>query len=424
MGCSRVFALTAVLTALAGCPDDGAGATEMATSTAGGSQPTTGPDTLIPELNTTGATSGDGPSGSGTSNMSSGTSSALEPCADGVQGPGETDVDCGGPTCAPCEDGRTCGADDDCASMACAGGICVAPECGADADCAALSGPCLAGACDQSTFSCVTQPIDEGLPCDDRDACTLGEHCTAGACAGGTPRDCSAFAAACNVGACDPKTGACVTAPDPNEDGQPCDDGHPCTPSTTCLAGQCGDPMHPGYVLHEEFAAPDPGWQLGQGWEVGPAVASPPGDGNTGSDPVDDHSPGDDGHLAGQFIGGLVTNDNVALGQFNCLTSPPVDTSKLPSVWLTFWRHLHADYMYFAVVHVDVWNGASWITVLEGYPQPVTNDMQWQEIDLELTEHKNPAMQVRFCHQRNNGAYFHGGWSLDDVTIGEIACTP
>ena len=96
----------------------------------------------------------------------------------------------------------------------------------------------------------------------------------------------------------------------------------------------------------------------------------------------------------------------------------------MPSVWLTFWRHLHADYMYFAVVHVDVWNGASWITVLEGYPQPVTNDIEWKEIDLELTAHKNPAMRVRFCHQRNNGAYFHGGWSVDDVTIGEIACTP
>jgi hypothetical protein len=49
---------------------------------------------------------------------------AVDPaCTDGVKGPGEADIDCGG-KCAPCANGKTCTADSDCDSDACENGAC------------------------------------------------------------------------------------------------------------------------------------------------------------------------------------------------------------------------------------------------------------------------------------------------------------
>lgn len=441
---ARPLAWIAVLNLFDGCTDDiagsadGPGSTGLDTTSAAPILPTTGADGHGTTGATTGAQAGTstgahdstgdpstGASSTGdASGMSSGTSGALDPCANGTLDPGETDVDCGGRQCEPCLLGAACLLDTDCASDACARGSCVAPACRSDADCAAASDACNLGVCDARTWTCAQQPTRDGQPCDDSDACTTGEACQAGACGGGAVKDCAAFTTLCGTGACDPKSGACFTGPDPKKDGLTCDDRNACTPATTCLGGHCGDPQDPGYVFHEDFSDPDPNWTLDQGWQIGPAVASPPGGGGTGSDPDTDHSPGDDNRLAGQFIGGLVTSANVTQGQFNCLTSPPFAAAKLGAVWLTFWRHLHVDYANFVVNRIEVHDGTKWVLVEEGYPQPVTNDPQWKQVTLDLTAHKSDAMRVRICHQRNNGAYFHAGWSVDDVTVAPLPCTP
>jgi len=46
-------------------------------------------------------------------------------CTDGELDGDETDVDCGGPDCEPCADGRACLDDDDCASGSCDGDTCM-----------------------------------------------------------------------------------------------------------------------------------------------------------------------------------------------------------------------------------------------------------------------------------------------------------
>jgi len=74
-------------------------------------------------------------------------------CDDGVQNGDETDVDCGGPACAPCENRARCERASDCASETCAGGICVLASCTdgvqngdeTDVDCGGSCGPCAAG---------------------------------------------------------------------------------------------------------------------------------------------------------------------------------------------------------------------------------------------------------------------------------------
>jgi hypothetical protein len=57
-------------------------------------------------------------------------------CSDGVKNGTETDVDCGG-SCRRCENGKSCGTQDDCASALCVNGKCqacsAADQCGSDA---------------------------------------------------------------------------------------------------------------------------------------------------------------------------------------------------------------------------------------------------------------------------------------------------
>jgi len=68
-------------------------------------------------------------------------------CSDGVVGTNETDVDCGGPQCAPCADGSACVVSEDCLSIYCApGGICLPcsqqAHCGDSLYCDVAQGTC------------------------------------------------------------------------------------------------------------------------------------------------------------------------------------------------------------------------------------------------------------------------------------------
>jgi hypothetical protein len=47
-----------------------------------------------------------------------------ESCTDGIQNEGETDIDCGGPNCGGCANGKNCGGDTDCLSGSCCNGTC------------------------------------------------------------------------------------------------------------------------------------------------------------------------------------------------------------------------------------------------------------------------------------------------------------
>jgi hypothetical protein len=82
------------------------------------------------------------------------------------------------PSNAACSDGVFCNGAETCN----AGTGCVV---GTPLNCSALTGPCSNGICDEATDRCVRVTLNEGLACDDADACTTGEICTAGFCTGG-----------------------------------------------------------------------------------------------------------------------------------------------------------------------------------------------------------------------------------------------
>jgi hypothetical protein len=99
-------------------------------------------------------------------------------------------------------------------------------------------GPCQQpGVCSPQTGSCSYPKIADGAACDDGDACTVGDACRAGACEGGAPIVCVARDACHEAGTCDPVAGACSDPPKP--DGSPCDDGDARTTSDACTAGVC-----------------------------------------------------------------------------------------------------------------------------------------------------------------------------------------
>lgn len=338
-------------------------------------------------------------------------------CGDGVMNGDETDVDCGG-TCPGCNEGQVCEIDMDCLSQFCDGNVCAPADCLVDGDCAAFDGDCTLGVCNVDKV-CESSPVNEGGMCDDGLLCTSGEQCSAGACGGGAQLDCSQLSNACNVGLCNPMNGQCVQQS--ANDGNPCNDQNQCTVGEVCTVGDCVDPNAPGYVFNETFVNNAKGWTLGTEWQIGATAASNCAASCPGNDPATDHTPTGDNGVAGVVLGGCAT---VALHADYCLTSPIVNTVGLGSVWLTYWRHLHADYSPFMISKVQVFDGNTWQQVYTTAGLCL-NDVSWTEVGHNVTAYSNANFRVRFCHSvGSEGAYNSGQWSVDDVTIGPAQCTP
>ncbi len=74
--------------------------------------------------------------------------------------------------------------------------------------------------------------------CDDGNACTGLERCSAGFCVHQDVPDCTHLDSECSAGLCDPDLGACVAQP--LRDGASCDDGAWCSEDDFCSEGVCG----------------------------------------------------------------------------------------------------------------------------------------------------------------------------------------
>ena len=123
---------------------------------------------------------------------------------------------------APCDDGDACTLGEYCFE-----GACTAPLRTCD-----NGNVCTAGTCNADSGECEFAPV-EGT-CDDNNACTIGDTCADGACGGTGTRACD-DGNPCTVERCDPELG-CVSEP---ADGISCDDGNFCTVEDTCFAGTC-----------------------------------------------------------------------------------------------------------------------------------------------------------------------------------------
>jgi len=316
-----------------------------------------------------------------------------------------------------CFGDATCIDDGDCLSETCIGGVCGDVGCQNDDDCDLLDTECTEGQCKIPGFQCEAVPKNNGMACDGGELCFENHTCDAGVCGSGVPKDCSALSDACNLGACDVGTGDCIS----NElaDGIKCEDGNACTKLETCTAGVCGGSL--AALLTEDFSDNLAGWTLGTEWAIGPAAASVGCSG--GNDPAMDHTPTADNGVAGAVIGGCVST---GLHDYYCLTSPVVDLTVAPAdVHLSYWRFLISDYTPYINNQLQVFNGNIWVTVFESGPFPGVSDVAWNFFSYDVTSHKNNQFQARWCFNITNGGAFNSpGWNVDDVTLGPAACAP
>ncbi len=120
------------------------------------------------------------------------------------------------------------------------GDACVAGKCviGALKSCDD-GNPCTTDACDP-ILGC-SKTNDDGLPCSDGSACTVGDACKGGACLPGASKTCP-DGDSCKSWTCNDANGKCESTATAN--GTSCSDGTLCTAGDICTAGSCaGKPV-------------------------------------------------------------------------------------------------------------------------------------------------------------------------------------
>jgi RHS repeat-associated protein len=127
-----------------------------------------------------------------------------------------------------CNDGNACTSADRCSAGKCVAGAIVPVE---------DDKPCTKDSCDPVS-GVKHERLAEGTPCPDANACNGDESCdAAGECTAGTPVVCPGASECRGIGTCNPSTGACFNPP--LADDTPCSDGNPCTVGDVCQAGDC-----------------------------------------------------------------------------------------------------------------------------------------------------------------------------------------
>jgi hypothetical protein len=124
-------------------------------------------------------------------------------------------------TKGPCEDGDACTVGENCV-----GGVCL----GAPVECDDEN-PCTTDECSPSS-GCFALDKD-GVDCDDGDLCTGGDVCAGGKCVGDQGKACD-DGNPCTIDSCNDGK-ACSHQPG----GDACDDGDPCTTGDSCVSGNC-----------------------------------------------------------------------------------------------------------------------------------------------------------------------------------------
>ncbi len=202
----------------------------------------------------------------------------------------------------------------------------------------------------------------------------------------------------------------------------------PCANGTvTCTAGalSCAGPVN---VYEETFATATAGngwngWTLGTEWQIGTATVSTLHQAGY-PDPAQDHSPTADNKHAGVVIGGnaSITASHAAY----YLTSPVINSSGAGNIMLDYWRWLNSDWYAWMVNTIQVYNGASWVTIwsepsvfVTGMANETILENAWTNQTYNLTTYKNTNMRVRFglATQVDIDSFRMSSWNIDDVVV-------
>jgi hypothetical protein len=357
-------------------------------------------------------------------------------------------------TLAPALNGTSCDSDDLCA----VGGKCVSGVCiGVPKDCSFSQFiECNAVACNPATGMCDPTPdaSKNGNTCGlTGDLCQIGKSCSAGQCLGGSPKDCSAYAADCVDGACNPINGSCIAVPIPPggtcsdgiapcftgvcdanascqpvplPDGSSCTDYNSCTGGDICAGGTCaGTPTVDCDVYFEagfEGGCPA-GWSLGGDWECGTPVNVGPASAHSGTACIGTQIDGD--YSNGQGFATAVAD------------TPPVSLAAATQPVLSFWTWIETEGSIFDGYNLKVSTdgGASFTQLMAVTPaydldidgQPAWGGEQagmgWQKFTGNLAAYAGQQVILRFAFRTDSSVTYPGIY-LDDVTIAEPGVIP
>lgn len=197
---------------------------------------------------------------------------------------------------------------------------------------------------------------------------------------------------------------------------QPCATGQPglCATGLTFCEGAQFVCKFSGILFSDDFSNGNvKGWTLGPEWAIGPTATST-GHSTGNGDPAEDHSSSDDNNVAGVILGG---NASTSLHGYNYLTSPVIDVSGAPSVYLEFWRWLNSDYTPYMNNVIEVFNGSSWVLVWQSGSTGI-QDNAWKKQSYDVTGYKNPLFQFRIGFNVNSsGVWTMAQWNVDDVVL-------
>lgn len=319
-------------------------------------------------------------------------------CTDKIRNDQETDIDCGGPTCPSCGGGSVCADHRDCRSGECRGGRCTAEACNQDLDCAHLNSGCSIGRCDQGRYTCSAYPTNEGQACDSGRACVDNERCQEGECQGGTPRSCQEPQQPCASAYCNAVTDRCETK---NK-----------VRWFESFRGISGNNSR--------------GWRAGNNsvWRIDTARPSSGCQGAQGAqDPALDHTKDGSNMVLGTMIGDCLGGH---IADWDCVYSPDIDLSDAPeNIQLKFWRHLQT-YARPYVSHKIIARRAdgTWATLLNGFSEPIW-DKRWTPMAFSVKDFRHANFSVAVCLTHLASVPYGNliaGWTLDDFSLAPSDC--
>lgn len=390
----------------------------------------------------------------------------------------------------PCLDGS------ECESGSCTNNKCDAPSC-VPTDLCMIGGACDAtGACVGTPKDCTFSPLTEcntvacnpangkcegtpnaaknGMACTaSGDLCKVGKTCQAGACQGGTAKDCSAFAGDCTLGVCNATNGACQSQPIPaggmcaaatdgcNQgycnasgmclpmplmDGTACNDGNLCTNMDSCTAGTCGGQPVMGCSAYfaDSFEVCPGGWTFAGEWQCGVAATTV-----SGSHPPT--GPQDGANVIGTNLAGNYQNNDAyashtATSQVIDLTGTTnpvlsfylwVDTEGASTVYDGANLRISQDGGAFNLVGAGptctAANQCTVVNMSKPYhsalvlSQPAWGGIQytsgWQFVTVDLTPYVGHQIQFRYSFGSEGSGVFSGVY-IDNVKITEPNAVP
>lgn len=316
--------------------------------------------------------------GQTSSTTSDSSSSSHDSCEDGLVNFNETDVDCGGPACPGCQNGRRCLINLDCVSQYCGDGICVAdqePACSSDADCGD-NNPCTQDQCINKR--CQHSNAADGTACEDKQRCTINDRCLAGRCTGQDTR-----------------------------------------------------------VFYETFSNPETlGFELRYSppqrlWEAGTARASSCSDPGYVEDPSNDHTQDMANGVLGVDIGGC--SQDAGMRDLDCAWTRYIDVSFFDDdLNFSFWRRIATpgirsgrdgmrvrNFQYYRLEGDDTLHEFK-----TGWDNK-KNDRRWTYDEAIIPREKVTApVSFGICYRRLGGRGSFAGWSVDDVKLRQVGCEP